>query len=917
MGSTISHNTTAPKGLPCRIPIDPSRWTELGSAIQASADDKQIQAYAEHGVEQMQYAIDREGQLSATGSSVDADTRMYTTGPCLQGIPRGMREAITAPGKIILSADWRSSHPRLLAHISRDERMIEDLREGLYERLAVELGLSETLEIDRKLRKSVKVALNAWINGAGDKRIAEVLGETTTPLRKLIEGRYPQAVALTEALKGPKKAKKPPTAATPDGTRTEPKERYHAVGCYLRAIEADAIRRVLDEDWRAECKAHVQITGPDPKIILTVHDAIVCEGDPEHAETQAALLTAWMHQALMWRMPRTRMVELSDGRRIQEPAEMPMPEETTETTWGSHWGSDDGKAGRERPATPAAWMHLGSTTLVRMADDPTMTTDPEELYGLRLLAVRDAETYALRVAEIDGSRSDQRQTAKILRALANKAVKAANRQNRKTMRRKMKDEDSTMGLKDGTQVDIARDMLRHLGVGGVVTTDEDGTRIYDEETGVWRPKWRPNLKHEIESRYHDVVVETPDGEVKVLNMTETTTKAVCDKIDAATYRHRYFADIGYGFAAGKVMIDRDGNVREHSPDHRILEEHALPYEWDENAECPNFLRAIDNIWRGDADKDLKIQAFQEFIGLCMVGRATDGQRHLFLLGEKANNGKSTITKILAKLLPDSMTSTVDPQDWADAGGRAPLQYSRLNIVYEVPTSTKIKGANYIRSGLTGDSLTINPKYLKRVRVKIIAGNVWLGNGYFTFDDDSRGNTRRWIILEFNNVFVENLDEEIEGAHVPRGRRILIEPGMSRKIEQELPGIAAWAIRGLRRWIARGEKYQLPPSSVSAEKRWRQETDPTADFFGSRLIRDESYPSSSTDVWQAYQGYCMEMGLKPGPRKALTVRLQREYGDPIKRSSMYYPVRIVSSVAPPSLSGLQTGSVGYQHVTPEA
>lgn len=76
----------------------------------------------------------------------------------------------TRPHRKMLITDWISSHWQILAVEAEDAAMLHDVEQDIY---AV---VNDEFLQSRSTRDGVKVAMAAWLNGAGDERIAEVSG---------------------------------------------------------------------------------------------------------------------------------------------------------------------------------------------------------------------------------------------------------------------------------------------------------------------------------------------------------------------------------------------------------------------------------------------------------------------------------------------------------------------------------------------------------------------------------------------------------------------------------------------------------------------------------------------------------------------------------------------------------------------
>ena len=117
--------------------------------------------------------------------AVAATGRLSSTDPNFQNIPirtalgRTIREAFVAPpGYAIVSGDYSQIELRVLAHLSRDERLVEAFRTGqdIHLRTAMEIFEISEQEITREHRTRAKAVNFGVIYGQGESGLAKSLG---------------------------------------------------------------------------------------------------------------------------------------------------------------------------------------------------------------------------------------------------------------------------------------------------------------------------------------------------------------------------------------------------------------------------------------------------------------------------------------------------------------------------------------------------------------------------------------------------------------------------------------------------------------------------------------------------------------------------------------------------------------------
>ena len=119
-----------------------------------------------------------------------------------------------------------------------------------------------------------------------------------------------------------------------------------------------------------------------------------------------------------------------------------------------------------------------------------------------------------------------------------------------------------------------------------------------------------------------------------------------------------------------------------------------------------------------------------------------------------------------------------------------------------------------------------------------------------YGDKSEGFYRRLIIIRFNHT-------------VPQDRR---DPELLEKFRVEADGIFLFALDGLRRLM--NNHYVFSETQVNADElqQYREESDSVLSFVKEYCEMDAGYSAGSTELFNAYKGYCEECGLKPYSQK---------------------------------------------------
>jgi len=120
-----------------------------------------------------------------------------------------------------------------------------------------------------------------------------------------------------------------------------------------------------------------------------------------------------------------------------------------------------------------------------------------------------------------------------------------------------------------------------------------------------------------------------------------------------------------------------------------------------------------------------------------------------------------------------------------------------------------------------------------------------------------------IFLAFNHK------PEIHGTDTAIWERVKLVPfevfippeqrdkSLKEKLQKELPGILAWAVKGCLDWHTHG--LQEPPEVQQATANYRAEMDVLGRFIQEACLTDHIMRTKSTVLWEAFRAWCLEMG----------------------------------------------------------
>lgn len=462
-------------------------------------------------------------------------------------------------------------------------------------------------------------------------------------------------------------------------------------------------------------------------------------------------------------------------------------------------------------------------------------------------------------------------------------------------------------LRRGDHPELAERLLTELAAGGEpVVFDEGAMWRYEPRSGLWVAFRRHELEVRVAAYAGLPCARERDPEVtlKYLDLVGAVNVA-----QAMARSDGFFRDAAPGvcFSNGFLRVDdgRHPRLEPHSPAHRAR--HALPVPWVQHAPSPRWNAYWDEVFSGVPVDDLneRFELVQEFVGACLLGRATEFQRCLVLLGEGAN-GKSVCLDVVASMFPPGSVTHVPPQEWAREYSIAQLRGSLLNSVSELPERDILEGDRF-KAVVTGDPVTARAPYEPAYSFRPRAGQLFAANKLPAFRDRSHGFLRRFLVVPFERQFdPKAADKTLAG----------------RIVQTELAGVVCWALEGAARLLRRGH-YREARASDEAKRDWQRSNDSPLEFLVA-CARDVVAPSISApetvagqphiraeDLYTAYRHWCTKAGF-------LAVNI-RAFGQSVKgavqakrtKSGVVYFCRVVDpySFAAESAAALQ-GELGW-------
>ncbi|MFD1735003.1 phage/plasmid primase, P4 family [Bacillus salitolerans] len=373
---------------------------------------------------------------------------------------------------------------------------------------------------------------------------------------------------------------------------------------------------------------------------------------------------------------------------------------------------------------------------------------------------------------------------------------------------------------------FARHLLQNLDLLHVAA----GERFFTYENGIWIHLDKNNLSRKLRDILHGYL---PDVWSIVLEDNYINALKVEAKREEILDSKKGYINLANG------MLDII-NYQLIPHDKKYYSSIRVPIMYDPNANCPQFMKFLHDIFEGDQER---ISIVGEVLGYCLTNE-NKAQKAILFFG-RGSNGKSVLADILASLCGEENVSSVPLQELDNSFARYELVDKLVNIATENEISKDGLNTQYFKSIVSGDPIRVEKKheqgYAYRPKVKLVFA---LNNLPYS-RDKSFGFERRLLIVPFNRTFT-------------KGEK---DPGLIDKLKSELPGILNFAIKGLERLRQKDYEFTESRAVNEAVKEYTETLNPLASFVSEKFVstKNELDKVSHDTISRAYQKWCSDNG----------------------------------------------------------
>jgi P4 family phage/plasmid primase-like protien len=273
----------------------------------------------------------------------------------------------------------------------------------------------------------------------------------------------------------------------------------------------------------------------------------------------------------------------------------------------------------------------------------------------------------------------------------------------------------------------------------------------------------------------------------------------------------------------------------------VFFKYVLPHEFDESADCPNWLSFLDFVFEGNQELcDLSAEVF----GYVLAG-GTPWLHKAFFLDGSGRNGKSTWLDVLKHLIGRENYCSIPIRNLDKPFSVVMADGKLANIVGEL--EGRDLNSEVFKIAVGGEELVAAHKGKDEYQLAFTAKMVFATNNPPNFKDTSAGYYERLCVIPFRRYIKE---EERDAS-------------IGRKLLTEIPGVLNWALNGLERLEKRGH---LP--SIQAVKdtisEYRESNDAVFDWVRHYVHFNTGIENKVTigDYYEPFKAWCQSEGRYP-------------------------------------------------------
>lgn len=301
-----------------------------------------------------------------------------------------------------------------------------------------------------------------------------------------------------------------------------------------------------------------------------------------------------------------------------------------------------------------------------------------------------------------------------------------------------------------------------------------------------------------------------------------------------------------------VLDVKTRELEDHCPDYKFTNQ--LPYDYEPDAEPELWLDFLNQVL---PNSEQQIPKMQEWFGYALKHWDTDFEKAALLIGS-TNSGKGVILSTFRAMLGQENVSQMSLKGIVDTPfGNQQLLGKMANINNDL-NHHEISNTGTAKNAISGEDVTINekdkPKFVAEPKAKHFYSANYPPRDKIS-DDAYYG---RWLTFRVPNT-------------IPREER---DRKLRDKLEEEVPGILNWAIKGLERLEEQGHfTGERTPDEV--KDLWRRFGDPSAVAYHHCLEYEQGSFVWKDTFYDLVEEYCEAIGEKPPTKNKVSRYVEKQ------------------------------------------
>lgn len=430
------------------------------------------------------------------------------------------------------------------------------------------------------------------------------------------------------------------------------------------------------------------------------------------------------------------------------------------------------------------------------------------------------------------------------------------------------------------------EVARHIKDEFIFEDDSETLMFSDEDFWVYTgTHWECVKKTRVEAQLYgrmdrEMVIKLVDGEWKPQRWAPTSGKVgnLSEAMQAAYFRNELppfnaWQDTAPGRGVfvpmknGILHVD-EAVLRPSTP--RYFSTWSLPFEYDPDAGCPQWLAFLNDVFEGDPES---IRLVQQYFGYIISGR-TDLEKILVVIGP-SRSGKGTIAEVLEALVGGNNYEGFTLKSLSGEFGLQNLVGKSVMVDSDARSALKAEdmqtAIERLLSLSANDKVIVNRKNKLPISVRLGIRPVIMSNELPRFMDSSNAINDRMVMIKMRKSFL--------------GRE---DPTLKKRVKSEIQGVLNWALEGLAD-LEETNKFIQPKSAGNYIETLSEGASPHEQFLKQFCVIGAL---GDDDVWchhahlvQVWKTWCDNNEMKPGPPTHLPSKLApvvtRMGGDLIK------------------------------------